>query len=94
MPHLDLHGEDAVMAKILTTEFIEDNYKLGNIELAIIHGVGKGILKKEVHSVLKENKNVLVFGLDNFNSGCTLIKLDKKARDGYNTQRKSEGGIF
>ncbi len=94
MPHLDLHGETAVMARILTLEFVVDNYKLGNKELAIIHGIGKGILKKEVHNVLRESKIVLEFGLDNFNSGCTLVKVDINKALCYNTQRESEGGIL
>lgn len=94
MPHLDLHGETAIMAKILTSEFVEDNYKLGNRELAIIHGIGKGILKKEVHNVLRESKKVLEFGLDNFNSGCTLVKIDNNDALCYNTRHKCEGGIL
>lgn len=94
MPHLDLHGETADVARIRTEEFLEDSYKLGHTELAIIHGMGKGILKKEVHTMLKKNRLVLEYGLDNFNSGCTLVKIDKNSAMCYNTQHKNEGGIF
>ena len=88
MPELDLHGEIKDSARVLVKEFINDNYKMRNYEIAIVHGIGTGILKKEVHKVLKENKLVQEFGLDNFNSGCTLVRLvesvDKKAKKWYN----------
>ena len=68
----------------IVKEFINDNYKLKNNEIAIVHGIGKGILKKEVHKVLKESRIVESYGLDNFNSGCTLVRLvefiDKNAK--------------
>lgn len=85
------------MARLLVNEFISDNYKLKNRELMIIHGNGQNILKKEVDKVLKENKKVEEFGLDIYNSGCTLVKLvdniDKNQKKCYNTQHNSGGGI-
>lgn len=96
LPKLDLHGETRDMARILVEEFLEYNYKLGELELAIIHGVGEGILKKEVHKVLKNNKLVVEFGLDMFNPGCTLVRLgagiDKKAKICYDMRHNLEGG--
>ena len=60
-----------------------------NYEIAIVHGIGTGILKKEVHKVLKNNKKVVEFGLDMFNPGCTLVRLgvkvDNKDKICYNT---------
>lgn len=95
MPEIDLHGENSDSARILVKEFINDNYKLKNNEIAIVHGIGKGILKKEVHKVLKESKLVQAYGLDNFNSGCTLVQLvefvDKKTKKCYNTANNSKG---
>lgn len=76
LPTLDLHGEDKVGAKVKVNEFIMDNIKLGNQKLLIIHGIGKGILRKEVHNILKKNKKVLEFKLDNFNIGCTYVIID------------------
>ena len=75
MPQIDLHGEDRIGARIKVKSFIEENYKLKNKEIAIIHGVGKGILKKEVLSILKNNNMVDNYNLDMFNEGCTLVKL-------------------
>ena len=95
MPELDLHGETRDTARVLTLEFLNDNYKMKIKEIAIVHGIGTGILKKEVHKVLKESMYVQEFGLDNFNSGCTLVRLfesiDKKAKKCYNTRHDSKG---
>lgn len=78
MPKIDLHGEDRIGARILVRHFIEDNYKTGYDELAIIHGGGSGTLRKEVHEILKKDKRVIEYKLDNFNSGCTLVKINRK----------------
>lgn len=75
MPQIDLHGMDRVTARIIVKEFLVDNYKMQNYELAIIHGIGSGILKKEVHQLLAREKIVEKYKLDNFNSGCTLVQL-------------------
>lgn len=95
MPELDLHGETRDSARVLVKEFINDNYKMKLYEVAIIHGIGTGILKKEVHRVLRENKLVETFCLDNFNSGCTLARIvmhiDKNGKMSYNTRHKSKG---
>ena len=96
IPTLDLHGEIRGSARILVDEFINDNLKMGKYEIAIVHGIGEGILKKEVHDMLKKHKNVEEYHLDNFNSGCTLVKihknLDKKGSSTYNNTRNSKGG--
>lgn len=95
MPKLDLHGEDRVGARILVRDFLNDNYKLENYEIAIIHGIGSGILKREVHDMLRKDKRVEQFGTDYFNSGCTLVKLFKKVdkfeQKCYNTQHMLRG---
>lgn len=75
-PSLDLHGIDREYAKILTREFIDDNYKLRNDTIVIIHGIGTGIVKKAVHEELKYNKKIKEYKQDNFNPGCTIVKLN------------------
>ena len=72
---LDLHGESSDIAKVLINEFIEDNYKLKNKRVIIIHGVGTGILKNTTHRVLKNNRKVTSFKLDNFNIGMTIVDI-------------------
>lgn len=95
MPELDLHGENRISAKILVEEFLNDNYKMGKYEVSIVHGIGSGILKKEVHNVLKKSRIVQEYGLDNFNSGCTLVRLcksiDKNTKISYNMRHNSKG---
>lgn len=78
-PKLDVHGETRDSVNILVKEFINDNLKLKNENIVIIHGIGEGILKKEIHNYLKTNKNVIEYKLDGMNIGATIIKL--KTRD-------------
>lgn len=75
LPSIDLHGENKDSARVLIEEFIRDNIKLRNNKLIIIHGIGTGILKNEVHSVLKKNKNVISYKIDFFNPGCTIVEI-------------------
>lgn len=75
MEELDLHGEDRIGARIKVKSFLNENYKLGNREIAIVHGIGKGILKKEVLSILRNDNRVEEYNVDMFNEGCTLVKL-------------------
>lgn len=72
---LDLHGEEVAVVYALVTEFINDNYKMGNKEIAIIHGKSTNILTKEVHNILKNNKKVLKYQLNNWNVGETIVWL-------------------
>lgn len=75
-PKIDLHGYDRDSARMVTNDFIDENIILGNDTIVIIHGIGQGIVKQEVHNVLKNNKKVKEYKTDNFNSGCTIVKLD------------------
>ena len=77
-PKIDLHGYDRDSARVAVNDFIMENVFLGNDTIIIIHGIGMGIVKKEVHEVLKQNKNVLEYKTDNFNAGCTIVKLQIK----------------
>ena len=76
LPSLDLHGYDRDSARMATNDFIEENIILENDTIVIIHGIGQGIVKNEVHSLLKNHKKVIEYKTDNFNSGCTIIKLN------------------
>ena len=76
VPKIDLHGETGDISKILVKEFILDNYKLKNKYIIIIHGIGKGIVKKSVYEELKTNKYVKEYKQNNFNSGETIVLLD------------------
>lgn len=78
LPTLDLHGEYRFSAKVLIEEFINDNYKLGNRKIVIVHGIGQGIMKDEVKKCLKNNKKIAKYYIDFFNVGATIIELDIK----------------
>ena len=74
-PSIDLHGEYSFSAEVLTKEFINDNIKLKNRKLCIIHGIGKGIIRETVHKVLKNDRRVKSYKVDFMNPGCTIIEL-------------------
>ena len=78
MRELDLHGETREIARILIEEFIRDSIKMGEEKVKIIHGIGTGVLKKEVQKVLKNNKNVEKSYIDFFNIGQTIVVLKEK----------------
>ena len=72
---MDLHGFDRESARVATDDFVLENLILKNDMIVIIHGIGTGVVKSAVHEALRVNKNVLEYKTDNFNSGCTIIKL-------------------
>ncbi len=76
-PSIDLHGFDSNYAKVKVNEFINDNYKMGNYIIVIIHGIGNGILKREVQKELKLNSKVADYRLFYNNIGCTIVKLKR-----------------
>ena len=61
LPHLDLHGETTESSIFLLNSFINDNIKLKNNKIVVIHGKGEGILKKAIQDALKRTKNVSIF---------------------------------
>lgn len=74
-PVLNLHGETRDTCVFLVQDFINDNVKLKNEYIGIIHGRSSNILKNEVHKILKINKYVDSFKVDIFNPGVTIVKL-------------------
>lgn len=78
LPTLDLHGMDRDYVRILINEFISDNYLMKNQKVVIVHGNGMGIVRKTTQEVLRKNKYVQEFKIDNFNSGATIVTIKKK----------------
>ena len=74
-PSIDLHGLDRDSARVKVNEFINDNIILKNDIVVIIHGIGNGILKEEVHRVLRNNKSVLDYKIFYNNIGTTIVKI-------------------
>ena len=75
LPSIDLHGLDRDTARLQVLEFIKDNKTIRNEIICIVHGIGNGIIKNEVHNTLKRNKNVIDYKLFYNNTGCTIVKI-------------------
>ena len=75
LPFIDLHGYDKETARVATNDFINDSLVMKNKKILIIHGRGKGLVKKSVHEVLSQRKEVIKFHTDNLNDGCTIVYL-------------------
>ncbi len=75
LPSLDLHGMDRYYAEMMILEFISDQQKMKNKEFILIHGIGSGVLRRKTQEVLAHHREVKSFKIDNFNPGCTIVKL-------------------
>ena len=78
---IDLHGYTRDFAIIAIKEFINDNVKMKNEFIVIVHGKGTGILKETCLNVLKKNKYVKDYKIWYLNDGCTVVQLDKSLFD-------------
>lgn len=76
LPSLDLHGFDRETARVAINDFVNDNIKMKNKFIVIIHGIGSGVLKETTQLVLSKNKKVIEFKIHPFNIGCTLVNVD------------------
>lgn len=74
-PKLDLHGYDSQSAKVAINDFINDNKKMKNDIITIVHGIGSGTIKNITHETLKKNKNVIKFSIYYNNPGCTIVHI-------------------
>lgn len=75
LPNIDLHGYDIDSARVATDDFINENIYLKNDKILIIHGKGKGLVRKSVHETLSKRKEVIKYNTDNLNNGCTIVHL-------------------
>ena len=75
LPHLDLHGYDRTGARAMTKMFIDENIKIDNKRIVIVHGKGSGAVKNAVYEELKFNKYVLSYKSNNYNDGETIVEL-------------------
>lgn len=74
-PKIDLHGYDRETSRVMVNDFINDNIKLKNDIIVIVHGIGEGILRKETHETLRKNRNVIEYKTFYNNLGSTVVKL-------------------
>ena len=80
-PSIDLHGYTRDFAIIAIKEFINDNVKMKNEFIVIVHGKGTGILKETCLNVLKKNKYVKDYKIWYLNDGCPVVQLNKSLFD-------------
>ena len=75
LPHLDLHGYDRTGARAMVKIFIDENIRIDNKKIVIVHGKGSGVLKTSVHEYLKSDKRVISYKTNNYNDGETIVDL-------------------
>lgn len=75
LPSLDVHGHTRETVIYPVSDFINDNIKLRNNKIVIIHGIGYGILSKEIKRVFSKDKRVKNIYISSENAGCTIIEL-------------------
>ncbi|MFC1533042.1 Smr/MutS family protein [Thermodesulfobacteriota bacterium] len=66
---LDLHLFSPKEAVSVVEEYIKACHEKGIYEVRIVHGKGKGVLRRKVHSLLKRHPLVAYFRLDTGPSG-------------------------
>ena len=75
LPSIDVHGFTRKTVYVPVSDFINDNIKLRNKKIVIIHGIGYGILRDEINRRFKRDKRVKKLYLSIDNAGCTIIEL-------------------
>ncbi len=74
---LDLHLFSPKELGDLIPDYIEACLEKEIYSIRIIHGKGKGVLRRTVHSLLDKNESVTSYGLadDRSSWGATLVEL-------------------
>ncbi len=74
---LDLHQFSPGDAKALVGDYLDACREKGVLEVRIVHGKGKGTLRRIVHSVLDKRSDVKSFKLaaDGSGWGATMVHL-------------------
>lgn len=74
---LDLHMFAPKDAASVVDEYLRACLEKGIYEVRIIHGKGKGVLRRTVHALLEKHPKVLSYKLDSGSSswGATMVFL-------------------
>ena len=77
---LDLHMFRPEEAASVVDEYLRECIKPGICQVRIIHGKGRGVLRRTVHSLLKQHPSVLEFKVDPGPSswGATIVTLKRR----------------
>ena len=79
---LDLHQFSPKDVKTLVPDYLLECLQKEILEVRIIHGKGKGVLRRTVHSILSRLDYVADFRLDDKmigNWGATVVRLNRPA---------------
>ncbi len=80
---LDLHNFNPKEVKDLVTEYLLACHEKGIFQVRVVHGKGKGVLRKRVHALLKKHPLVLSYHLaEPFAGGwgATLVTLSEEPK--------------
>jgi len=74
---LDLHAFNPKEVSSVVNEYLRACLEQGIYEVRIIHGKGKGVLRRTVHAVLEQHPAVYGFKLDSGPSswGATIVHI-------------------
>jgi len=74
---LDLHAFKPNEINSLIPEYITECIKRNIVEIRIIHGKGKGVLRRGVHTILERDPRVISFEMakDRSSWGATIVHL-------------------
>jgi len=77
---LDLHTFSPRDAASVVDEYLRECLEKGIYEVRVVHGKGKGVLRRTVHAILEGHRDVLDFRLDSGPSGwgATLVQLRRE----------------
>ena len=77
---LDLHLFNPKEVKDLISDYIEACLDKNIYSIRIIHGKGKGVLRRMVHSILDNHERASSYRLadDSSSWGATLVELNKQ----------------
>jgi hypothetical protein len=79
---LDLHNFSPKEVKPLVLAYLEEALEEGRQEIRIVHGKGKGVLRRTVHSILEKEASVESFRLGSSHGegswGATMVRLRKQ----------------
>ncbi len=77
---LDLHPFSPKDLKTLVPDYLEECRKKGIVEIKIIHGKGKGNIRRSVHALLDRSSLVLDYRQADLHSGswgATIVRIKK-----------------
>lgn len=76
---LDLHMFAPKDAALVVEDYLNACLKKGIHEVRIIHGKGKGVLRRQIHALLEKHPMVVDFSLDTGPSswGASIVHLKK-----------------